>query len=69
MAVDRDPDVWGPDGNSFVPERWLDPSGLPTPDRTVAGFSGMATFIEGPRMCIGYRLGELGGLPCLKSRS
>ncbi len=62
MAVNRDPDVWGPDGDRFVPERWLSPSGLPALDMTVAGFSGTATFIEGPRMCIGYRLGALGGL-------
>lgn len=60
MAINRDPVVWGEDSDLFIPDRWLDPSRLPPPDKTVAGFVGTATFIEGPRMCIGYRLGVFG---------
>lgn len=57
MAINRDPAVWGKDSEDFVPERWLEPRRLPPTDQTVAGLSGIATFLEGPRMCIGYRLG------------
>lgn len=59
MAVNRDPAVWGEDSDRFVPERWLDPARLPPTDKTTAGFSGIFSFIEGPRMCIGYRLGAI----------
>lgn len=49
--------MWGADSEQFDPERWLDPSRLPPRDKTTFGFCGTNTFIEGPRMCIGYRLG------------
>lgn len=57
VAVNRDPAAWGEDGERFDPERWLDPTRLPTSDTTTSGFSGVYSFLEGPRMCIGYRLG------------
>lgn len=57
MAINRDAAVWGDDCEKFIPERWLDPSRLPQSDKTTSGFSGNSTFNEGPRMCLGYRLG------------
>lgn len=57
LTINRDPTVWGEDSERFDPERWLDPSRLPPADTTTSGFAGMYSFLEGPRMCIGYRLG------------
>jgi len=55
-AVNRDPTVWGVDAENFDPDRWLDPSRIPSSNMTTAGVSGLLSFFEGPRMCIGYRL-------------
>lgn len=58
LAFNRDTSIWGEDGQEFDPSRWLDPGRLPPSNNTAGGFSGIFSFIEGPRMCIGYRLGE-----------
>lgn len=50
-------DVWGENANEFVPERWIVPGGVPQPSELPHGWSGLVTFCDGPRNCIGYRLG------------
>ncbi|KAJ7640602.1 cytochrome P450 [Mycena rosella] len=50
-TMNRDPEIWGPDSNDFVPERWESPI-----SSSVPGIWGnMMTFFGGPRSCIGYR--------------
>ncbi|KAG8986030.1 hypothetical protein FRB90_004254, partial [Tulasnella sp. 427] len=56
IAINRNQTVWGPDAEVFRPERWLEPGALPAPTSLTQGWSGIFTFIEGPRICIGYRL-------------
>ncbi|KZT71850.1 cytochrome P450 [Daedalea quercina L-15889] len=50
------PDVWGQNAHEFVPERWIVPGGVPPPSDLPHGWSGLVTFCDGPRNCIGYRL-------------
>lgn len=48
------PHVWGASAAIFDPTRWLearDPATLPH------GWSGLLTFCDGPRNCLGWRLG------------
>ncbi|KAJ7032015.1 cytochrome P450 [Mycena alexandri] len=50
------PLVWGPSAAIFDPTRWLqarDPATLPH------GWSGLLTFCDGPRNCLGWRLAVL----------
>lgn len=63
MAVQRDPSVWGEDAGKWDPERWLNPDRIPPANQLTAGVHGLFTFIEGPRTCIGYRLGGCTHLP------
>ena len=49
--------VWGPDADQFVPERWLDPARMPPTDVLTNGWSRIFAFSEGPRSCVGFRLG------------
>ena len=51
--------VWGEDAAEFRPERWLDPSRLPSASDTPPGWNGLMAFSAGPRICIGYRLAVL----------
>jgi len=48
--------VWGQDAAEFKPERWIVPGALPSPSELPHGWSGLVTFCDGPRNCIGYRL-------------
>ncbi len=50
------PAVWGPSAARFNPARWLTPGGVPPPSELPHGWSGLVTFCDGPRNCIGYRL-------------
>ncbi|KAJ6582927.1 cytochrome P450 [Mycena vulgaris] len=56
MAMNTNPQVWGPSASVFDPSRWLearDPASMPS------GWSGLLTFCDGPRNCIGWRLAVL----------
>lgn len=55
MHVNRG--VWGENASEFVPERWIVPGGVPPLSELPHGWSGLVTFCDGPRNCIGYRLG------------
>ncbi|OCH85026.1 cytochrome P450 [Obba rivulosa] len=50
------PSVWGANAAQFEPERWITPGGVPPPSALPHGWSGLVTFCDGPRNCIGYRL-------------
>lgn len=54
-SINRDKTIWGEDADKLRPERWLEK------DHSYANeyptvFSGVMTFLGGPRACIGYRL-------------
>ena len=57
--MNTSPDTWGPDGEVFRPERWLEEGGVPPPEALPHGINGLVTFLDGPRNCLGWRLGEL----------
>ena len=50
------PTVWGPSASTFDPARWLTPGGVPPPSELPHGWSGLVTFCDGPRNCIGRNL-------------
>ncbi|KAJ7904039.1 cytochrome P450 [Mycena leptocephala] len=53
LAVNRDPAIWGPDADQFIPERWERSPAIST---SIPGlWSSMLTFLGGPRACIGFR--------------
>ncbi|KAK0216143.1 cytochrome P450 [Armillaria fumosa] len=55
-----DPCVWGKDAEEFKPERWLIPGGMPSADQLPYGpYGNIASFLDGPRSCIGWRLALL----------
>ncbi|KAJ6600393.1 cytochrome P450 [Mycena vulgaris] len=52
LAINRDPAIWGPDADQFIPERWE----RPAISTSIPGvWSSMLTFLGGPRACIGFR--------------
>ena len=69
ISIDRDETVFG-DGDTFRPTRWLvgrgdaaeakyctpGEHGLPPADEMCGGWSGLFTFAEGPRVCVGMKL-------------
>lgn len=69
IGINRDADVFG-DADTFRPTRWLvgrgdaaearyctpGERGVPPPDARAGGWSGLVTFSEGPRICVGMRL-------------
>ncbi|PBK80614.1 cytochrome P450 [Armillaria gallica] len=55
-----DPFVWGKDAEEFKPERWLLSGGVPSADQLPHGpYGNIASFLDGPRSCIGWRLALL----------
>ncbi|KDR76156.1 hypothetical protein GALMADRAFT_463306 [Galerina marginata CBS 339.88] len=57
--ANRNPKIWGPDAQEWIPERWLSP----LPDSVVNGnipgvYSHLLTFIAGGRACIGFRFAQ-----------
>ncbi|KAJ7618381.1 cytochrome P450, partial [Roridomyces roridus] len=55
IAIHRQEAVWD-SAEEFRPERWL--MGLPPKEKLVAGWSHTLAFSDGPRNCIGFRLGQ-----------
>ena len=57
ISINRVDAVWK-DGRNFRPERWVEQGGLPPRAEMQGGWSNIMSFSEGPRLCIGYRLGQ-----------
>ncbi|KAF4620578.1 hypothetical protein D9613_000279 [Agrocybe pediades] len=55
-SIGRDDAVWG-DGDVFRPERWMENSS--DKDTMPTGWSGLLSFSDGPRQCLGRRLAVL----------
>ena len=58
-TADRLKNVWGEHAGTFNPERFLVPAKGPSPKDTTNGWSSLFSFSEGPRMCVGFRLGMI----------
>lgn len=59
-ATNRDPEVWGPDANEFVPGRWGDTTGeIQTNYRRRRARAEFITFHGGRRACLGDRFAVL----------
>ncbi|WEW58119.1 hypothetical protein PRK78_003586 [Emydomyces testavorans] len=58
-AVNRNPELWGPDAETFNPDRWLGP-GRANTGGAESNYA-FLTFLHGPRSCIGsaFAKGEL----------
>lgn len=54
-AINRNPKLWGPTAEDFVPERWIDESGRATMNGGADSNFSFLTFLHGPRSCIGER--------------
>ncbi|SJL01235.1 uncharacterized protein ARMOST_04553 [Armillaria ostoyae] len=60
VVQNMDPNVWGEDAAEFKPERWLRPNGVPSGAQLPSGpYGNVASFLDGPRSCIGWRLALL----------
>jgi len=58
-AVNRDPAIWGPDADQWIPERWLKPLPETVADADLPGvYSHMMSFMGGGRSCIGFKFAE-----------
>ncbi|KAF9072901.1 cytochrome P450 [Rhodocollybia butyracea] len=52
--------IWGNNADKFIPERWMEPGGVPPVDMLPHGpWGGVSSFADGPRSCIGFRLAVL----------
>ncbi|EIN08194.1 cytochrome P450 [Punctularia strigosozonata HHB-11173 SS5] len=58
-AINADESTWGSDAAAFNPDRWIVAGGVPSPADLPHGWSGLLSFSDGPRTCIGYRLAIL----------
>lgn len=56
ISLNRLDSVWG-DGERFRPERWMKAGASPR-DGAISGWSNTMSFSDGPRTCVGWRLGE-----------
>jgi cytochrome P450 len=53
-AINRSPELWGPDAGEFKPERWISPeTGKANNDGGMESNYANLTFSHGPRSCIG----------------
>jgi len=52
-AINRDPHMWGPNADDFVPERWINLDGTPNNSGGAQSNYAQLTFLHGPRSCIG----------------
>ncbi|KAK0200879.1 cytochrome P450 [Desarmillaria ectypa] len=57
-VLNTDPEVWGPDAHVFKPSRWLKMA-IPIDQLPRGPMSGIASFLDGPRNCLGWRLAVL----------
>ncbi|KIO22087.1 hypothetical protein M407DRAFT_28362 [Tulasnella calospora MUT 4182] len=55
VSINRDKAIWGEDADKLKPERWLEKNNSYAAEYPTV-FSGIMTFLGGPRACIGYRL-------------
>ena len=62
ISLQRLDAVWH-DGDAFRPERWLE--ALPPAEKMLSGWSNTLAFSNGPRNCIGFRLGEHSPSPAM----
>ncbi|KAF8344577.1 cytochrome P450 [Amanita rubescens] len=51
IFTNRNDKLWGPDAQSFVPERWLKEN--PHVPKDIHGHRHLMTFSDGPRLCLG----------------
>ncbi|KZT54811.1 cytochrome P450 [Calocera cornea HHB12733] len=60
-GFNKSEEVWGPDANQFLPDRWLRPEAKEVdPSKHGGGiYANLATFGGGPKACIGYRFAVL----------
>ncbi|KAJ7668008.1 cytochrome P450 [Mycena rosella] len=56
LSLNTSPHAWGPTASVFNPSRWLEESDLANRPH---GWSGLLSFCDGPRNCIGWRLAVL----------
>lgn len=63
-AVNRSPELWGPDTHEFKPERWLNEDGTFNGNGGADSNYSFLTFLHGPRSCIGQRF-ALAEFACL----
>ncbi|KAE9389048.1 cytochrome P450 [Gymnopus androsaceus JB14] len=57
LVINSDSQVWGSDAHKFVPERWIMEGALPPASELPHGpYSHISNFVDGPRVCIGWRL-------------
>jgi cytochrome P450 len=52
-AINRSPDLWGPNASEFVPDRWISLDGKPNNNGGAQSNYSQLTFLHGPRSCIG----------------
>ncbi|KAI0737944.1 cytochrome P450 [Daedaleopsis nitida] len=57
-AINRDPELWGPDADSFRPERHIGPDGKLAPSPADTKEEGHVTFGFGRRICVGRHVGR-----------
>jgi cytochrome P450 len=56
--INRSPEIWGPDADSFRPERWISPDGKSNRHGGAKSNYDFLTFLQGPRSCIGQEFAK-----------